>query len=92
MVNQIEVEVDKLLMVVYESKFDEKQRQDLISYIDGVLMDLSHHLDVDTFEKNLHSIYQRIRHTFYQFITVDVQVFEFPENYLKNREIFWRIL
>lgn len=62
-------------MNVFESAFDEKQSQDLINYIDDVLTGLSSHLDADTFEKNLHLIYQRIRHSFYQFITVDVQVF-----------------
>ena len=42
--------------------------------MDDILSSLSARLDADTFERNLHLIYEFILHSFYQFITIDMHV------------------
>jgi len=68
----IVTEITKRFAEVYQSAFNENQQHNLISYMDDILSSLSARLDADTFERNLHLIYEFILHSFYQFITIDM--------------------
>jgi len=70
---KIEAQVAKLMSMVSDSGFGANQRARLMSYIDDHLITLNTQLDLATFDRVLHLIHQRIMHSFYSAITIDIE-------------------